>query len=158
MAGTTETGAGRKVVALNRKARHDYEILEKIEVGVVLLGSEVKSLREGRVNLKDSYATVRGGEVWLTSCHITPYRNATHQNHDAERERKLLLHRREIARLTGKTVEKGLTLVPLSVYFTGGRVKIELGLARGMKKYDKRAVIRERDQKRELERDFKNLR
>ncbi|MBI2569439.1 MAG: SsrA-binding protein SmpB [Candidatus Schekmanbacteria bacterium] len=151
-------GEGRKVIAQNRKAHFDYEITERIEAGICLTGTEVKSLREGKANLKDSYAQVRNGEMFLTGCHITPYRNGTHVNHEAERERKLLLHKREIHRLAGKTIERGLTLVPLSLYFNNGRVKVELGLAQGLQKHDKREVMREREQKREVERAMKEWR
>ena len=141
---------GRKVVASNRKARHDYDILESQEVGLVLRGTEVKSLRASQVTFKDSYADIRNGEAWLLGCHITPYSHGTDANHDPERPRKLLLHRREINRLVGKVAERGLTIVPLRLYFKEGRAKLELGLARGKKTYDKRASIRERDERREL--------
>ncbi|MBI2218517.1 MAG: SsrA-binding protein SmpB [Candidatus Rokubacteria bacterium] len=141
-----------KTVATNRRARHDYEILETIEAGLMLRGTEVKSLRQGQVNFKDSYATVRNNEVWLIGCHVSPYSHGTDANHDPERDRKLLLHRREIARLTGKTAERGLTLVPLRLYFKEGRAKLELGLARGKKLHDKRSAIREREVRREMDR------
>jgi SsrA-binding protein len=140
-----------RVVAHNRRARHDYEILETVEAGIALRGTEVKSLRQGQVNFKDSYATVRSNEAWLVGCHISPYSHGTDANHDPERDRKLLLHRREIERLTGKTAERGLTLVPLRLYFKQGRVKLELGLARGKKLHDKRSAIREREVKREMD-------
>ncbi|MEN8239428.1 MAG: SsrA-binding protein SmpB, partial [Actinomycetota bacterium] len=123
--------AGHKVVATNRKARFNYEILDTFEAGIVLVGSEVKSLRAGSVQLKDSYASIREGEVWLENTHIAPYSFAEHGGHDPERPRKLLLHRREIDRLFGRIREEGLTLVPLQVYFTEGKAKVELGLARG---------------------------
>jgi SsrA-binding protein len=145
-----ETG-GDRTVATNRRARHEYEILETVEAGLVLRGTEVKSLRAGLVNFKDSYATVRNDEGWLLGCHISPYSHGTDANHDPERDRKLLLHRRELARLTGKIAERGLTLVPLRLYFTHGRAKIELGLARGRKLHDKRSAIREREVKREMD-------
>jgi len=140
-----------RVVATNRRARHEYEILETLEAGLVLRGTEVKSLRDGEVNFKDSYATVRNGEAWLRGCHINPYSHGTDANHEPERDRKLLLHKREITRIMGKTAEKGLTVVPLKIYFKGGRIKIEIGLARGKKLHDKRATLRERETRREME-------
>ena len=140
-----------RVVANNRRARHEYEILETLEAGLVLRGTEVKSLRDGQVNFKDSYATVRNGEAWLRGCHISPYSHGTDANHEPERDRKLLLHKREITRIVGKTAEKGLTVVPLKIYFKGGRIKIEIGLARGKKLHDKRATLRERETRREME-------
>ncbi len=140
-----------RTVATNRRARHEYEVLETVEAGVVLRGTEVKSLRSGQVNFKDSYATMRGNEAWLLGCHISPYSHGTDANHDPERDRKLLLHRREIARLTGKVAERGLTLVPLRIYFKNGRAKLELGLARGKKLHDKRSAIREREVRREMD-------
>ena len=144
--------AGRKLITQNRRARHDYEILDTIEAGLVLLGPEVKSLREGRANLSDAYAAIRGSEAWLVNAHISPYAQAARENPDPRRERKLLLHRREIARLAGQVSERGLTLVPLSMYFKAGRAKVELGLARGKRSYDKRETIRRREQEREIER------
>ncbi len=143
--------AEEQTIATNRRARFEYQILETIEAGLVLRGTEVKSLRAGQVNFKDSYATVRSDEAWLLGCHISPYSHGTDANHDPERDRKLLLHRREIARLTGKVAERGLTLVPLRLYFKGGRVKVELGLARGKKLHDKRSAIREREVRREMD-------
>jgi SsrA-binding protein len=143
---------GRKIVTQNRRARHDYEILQKFEAGLVLVGPEVKSLRAGRANLSDAYATIRRGEVFLVNAHISPYEQAGRENPDPRRERKLLLHRLEIARLTGKVAERGLTLVPLSLYFKGGRAKVELALARGRRKGDRREAIRKREQEREMER------
>ena len=140
-----------RVVATNRRARHEYEILETFEAGLVLRGTEVKSLRDGQVNFKDSYATVRNGEAWLRGCHISPYSHGTDANHEPERDRKLLLHKREINRIMGKSAEKGLTVVPLKIYFKGGRIKIEIGLARGKKLHDKRATLRERETRREME-------
>jgi SsrA-binding protein len=140
-----------RVVATNRRARHEYEILETLEAGLVLRGTEVKSLRDGQVNFKDSYATVRNGEAWLRGCHISPYSHGTDANHQPERDRKLLLHKREITRIMGKTAEKGLTVVPLKIYFKQGRIKIEIGLARGKKLHDKRATLRERETRREME-------
>ncbi len=143
---------GHKIVATNRRARHDYEILDTYEAGMVLTGSEVKSLRAGQVQLKDAYAAIRGGEVWLENAHIAPYGFARDGGHDPERPRKLLLARREIDRLFGKVREEGLTLVPLQIYFVRGLAKVELGLARGRRAYDKRRAIVEREQKREMDR------
>ncbi|MFQ5791150.1 MAG: SsrA-binding protein SmpB [Acidobacteriota bacterium] len=137
-------------MALNRKASHDYELLERFEAGLVLLGTEVKSAREGRVNLKDSYALPQGGELFLLQCHISPYSHASHENHDPQRRRKLLLHRREIRRLVGKVTERGLTLIPTRMYFRSGRLKVELALARGKKLHDRRMAAREKDLKREI--------
>ena len=140
-----------RTIATNRRARHEYEILETVEAGLVLRGTEVKSLRAGQVTFKDSYATVRNDEGWLIGCHISPYSHGTDANHDPERDRKLLLHRRQVIRLLGKTAERGLTLVPLRLYFKDGRAKVELGLARGRKLHDKRSAIREREVKREMD-------
>src|SRR5262247_1393009 len=145
-----------KVVASNRKAFHDYEILETYEAGIVLRGTEVKSLRESQVNFKDCYAAVDNREAWLVGCYITPYHHGSDANHDPERRRKLLLHRREIGRLMGKVAERGLTLIPLRLYFKEGRAKLELGLARGKKLHDKRAAIRERDERRELAKEARD--
>ena len=139
-------------VATNRQASHRYNLLEKWEAGLVLEGSEVKSLREGGVQLKDAYAEIRDGEVWLQNMYIAPYKPAARENHDPERPRKLLLHRREIARLVGKTAEKGLTLVPTRVYFKGPRAKVEIALARGKDLYDKRRALKAKDQRREIDR------
>jgi len=144
--------AREPVVATNRKARRDFEVLETYEAGLILRGTEVKSLREGKANFKDSYAMVEGSEVWLVGCHISPYHHGTDANHDPERRRKLLLHKSEINRLMGKTLERGLTLVPLRLYFKSGRVKLELALARGRKLRDKRQVLREREARREMDR------
>ena len=141
---------GVKIVAENRKARHNYELLDRFEAGLVLLGTEVKSAREGRVNLKDSYASVRDGELFLLQCHISPYSHAHYENHDPLRPRKLLLHRREMRRLVVKITERGLTLVPTRIYFRGGRLKVELALARGKAVHDRRAAARERDLDREV--------
>lgn len=148
----------RKIIAQNRKARHDYEILATYEAGIVLQGTEVKSLRDGRANLKDAYAAVREGEVWLYGVHISPYSHGNLNNHAPERDRKLLLHRNEIRRLIGKTKETGLTLVPLQLYFKNGKVKVELALAKGKKQYDKRQAIAKRDADRELARTFRGKR
>lgn len=141
-----------KVVASNRRARRNYTVVETVEAGLALLGSEVKSLREGRMDLKDSYAVVKGGEAFLVGAYIAPYDFARDGGHESERERKLLLHRREIDRIGGQIAEKGLTLVPLQVYFKDGRAKVELGLAKGKTTYDKRESIKERDHDREMER------
>src|SRR5678810_749050 len=145
--------AEEKVISTNRKAFHDYAILETYEAGLVLKGTEVKSLREAQVNFKDCYATIDNDEAWLVGCYISPYHHGTDANHDPERRRKLLLHKREIARLLGKVAERGLTLIPLRLYFKDGRVKVELGLARGKKLHDKREAIRERDERREMARE-----
>ncbi len=146
-----------KLVARNKKAFYDYEIVEKIEAGLVLQGTEVKALREGRINLKDSHAKIRNGEMWLVECHISPYTHGNINNHDPVRPRKLLLHGTEIRRLIGKVTEKGMTLIPLSIYFNAqGRVKVELGLCRGKKTVDKRRTEQERTEKREIEKIMKN--
>ena len=142
-------------VATNRRARHKFKILESFEAGVELRGSEVKSLREGSAQLNEAYAVINDGEVWLRGAHIPPYEPAAGQNHDPNRERKLLLHRREIERLIGKTAEKGLTLVATRIYFKGPRAKVELALATGKEGRDKRRDIRDRDMQREVERDYK---
>ena len=145
-----------KLVCVNRQARHNYFIDETYEAGLVLLGSEVKSLRDGKANLVDSYAQIRRGEAFLINAHISPYAGANQFNHEPTRTRKLLLHGREIERLTGKTKERGLTLIPLKLYFKGGRAKIELGLARGKKLYDKRETLRRKVAEREVERSLKS--
>ena len=148
-----------KVVATNRKAFHDFAIEEKLEAGIVLRGTEVKSLREGQVNLREAYATVERGEVILHHCHISPYSHGNIMNHDPLRTRKLLLHRKEINKLLGKAQQKGLTLIPLRIYFTPkGRAKVELALARGKKQYDRREAIKAREAGREVERAVKNRR
>ncbi len=153
---TKETEDQYKVVATNRKAYHDYFIEEKFEAGMVLKGTEVKSLRDRRVNLQDSYASVKEGEVFLHNCHISPYSHGNLMNHDPIRTRKLLLHRKEINKLLGKTQQKGLTLVPLRIYFSArGRAKVELGLAKGKKQHDRRASIKTREAGREVERAMK---
>jgi SsrA-binding protein len=145
--------AGEKVVATNRRARHDYTIEETFEAGIVLTGSEVKSLRSGRASLTEAFARVRDGEVWLENLHIPPYQQAdTKSSYDPRRDRKLLLHREQIERLIGKTQERGLTLVPLRLYFTRGLAKLELGLGRGKRMYEKRQAIAEREHRREMER------
>ena len=145
-----------KIITVNRKARHDYFIEDEFEAGMVLQGTEVKSLRLGRVNLKDSYARIANGEVFVHQMHISPYPFAYYDNHDPLRPRKLLLHAHEIKRLYGKVNEKGLSLIPLKVYFQKGKAKITLALARGKRKYDKRETLRERDDKRELDRARKD--
>jgi SsrA-binding protein len=139
-------------IATNRQASYRYELLERWECGLQLQGSEVKSLREGRVQLKDAYATVRDGEVWLFNLHIAPYAPAARDNHDPERPRKLLMHKREIERLIGKTQEKGLTLVPTRMYFKGRNAKVEIALARGKDVRDRRRDLKAREQRREIER------
>ncbi len=141
-----------KVICQNRKARHDYFIIDEYEAGMVLLGTEVKSLRLGRANLKDSHAKARGGELFLYNMHIGAYPFAAYGNHDPLRPRKLLLHKQEIKRLVGKVKEKGQTLVPLQVFFKDGKAKVTLALAKGKRRYDKRDAIREREEKRELDR------
>jgi SsrA-binding protein len=142
--------AGRKLVAQNRKARHDYAILDTYEAGVVLTGTEVKSLRAGRASLVDAFASIKDGEVWLQGVHIPEYTQGTWTNHEPRRTRKLLMHRDEINRLIGKTRESGLTLVPLQLYFRDGKVKVQLALARGKRAYDKRQDLARRDAKREI--------
>jgi SsrA-binding protein len=139
-------------IATNRQARHRYNLLEKWEAGLVLTGTEVKSLREGKAQIKDGYAALRDGEVWLYNVHIPPYAPASRENHEPERPRKLLMQKREIERLIGKTREKGLTLVPTRLYFRGGRAKVEIALAKGKDVGDKRQSIKEREMKREMER------
>jgi SsrA-binding protein len=145
-----------KVICTNRKARHDYNILETMETGIVLVGTEVKSLREGQANLKDSYAAINMGEPFLYNVHISPYSKGNRANHDPTRKRKLLMHDREIRRLIGRVQEKGFTLVPLKLYFNdAGKVKVELGLAKGKREFDKRRQIAERDAERDLRREIK---
>ncbi len=156
-------GGKRKVasgdVATNRRASYRYNLLERFECGIVLTGTEVKSLREGKTQLKDSYAVLRGGEVWLIGMYIPPYGPASRENHDPERDRKLLLHRREIDRLTGQTHERGLTLIPTRVYFAGprSRAKVEIALARGKDVHDKRESIRTRDMARDVQRELREV-
>ena len=139
-------------VASNRQASHRYHLLERWECGLVLQGTEVKALRDGKAQIKDGYASVRDGEVWLHNVHIPPYGPASRENHEPERPRKLLMHKREIERLMGKTREKGLTIVPTRLYFKGARAKVEIALARGKDVGDKRQAIKEREMKREMER------
>lgn len=145
---------GRKNITVNRSARHKYFIEETYEAGISLTGSEVKSLRNGRANLKDSYGSLRGEEVWLVNTHISPYDQATFNQHEPTRDRKLLLHKQEIRRLIGKVKEKGYTLVPLAMYFKGGRAKVEMGLGKGKLQHDKRREIAEETSKREVRREL----
>ena len=145
----TKPDAGEKLIASNKKAFHDYFVLQKAEAGVALTGTEVKSLRDGKANIKDSYVIFKNGEAFLFNAHISPYSHGNLQNHQPERNRKLLLHRREIEKLREQVVEKGLTVVPLRLYFKGGRVKVEIAVVRGKKLYDKR----ETEKKRELDRE-----
>ena len=154
MAGAT----GTKLIADNRRARHDYELLDRVEAGLVLTGTEVKSLRDGKVQLGQAFADVRGGEVWLVGASIAEYPGGNRGNHQPDRDRKLLLHRREIDELRGAVQEKGLTLVPTRLYFKDGRVKIELAVARGREKVDKRRAIAERDARRDIERALRRRR
>lgn len=154
MPASSNTKPTRKMVAQNRKARHDYEVLDVFEAGIVLVGTEVKSLREGRASLVDGFATIDDGEVYLRGVHIPEYTHGTWTNHEPRRTRKLLLHKGEILRLIGKTKESGLTLVPLALYFTGGKAKVEIALARGKKSYDKRQDLARRDADREVRRAF----
>ena len=144
--------SGEKIIAVNRRARHDYELIDTIECGLVLTGSEVKSLRAGQVQLKDAYGEIRRGEMWLLNLHIAPYQFAREGGHEPERPRKLLMHRREIDRLVGQVAEQGLTLIPTQLYFVSGRAKVEIALAKGKRTRDKRESIREREQQREMER------
>ena len=142
-------------IAQNRRARHDYEILERFEAGIVLSGSEIKSVREHKVQLQGSYARLKGGEVWLQDAHIAPYANAGYSPHDPMRDRKLLLHKKEIGKISEALNERGLTLIPLAMYFKRGKAKVELGIARGLKRYDKREKLRERDEQRTIEQAVK---
>ena len=153
--GKRKVGAGD--VASNRQASHRFELLDKLECGVVLQGTEVKSLRAGSATLKDGYANVRDGELWLHNVHIAPYGPASRENHEPERPRKLLAHRREIERLIGRINERGLTLVPTRVYFNGSRAKVEIALARGKDRFDKRETIKARDQRRDVERELRDV-
>jgi SsrA-binding protein len=143
---------GIKIVARNRKARHEYDLIEKVEAGIVLTGTEVKSLRNGKANLEDAYAEIDKDEVWLLGCDIPEYVQANRMNHVPKRKRKLLLHRREISKLATRSNEKGMTLVPLSIYFKKGMAKVELSVARGRKTYDKREAIKQQDAKRDMDR------
>ncbi|HEU0337462.1 MAG TPA: SsrA-binding protein SmpB [Gaiellaceae bacterium] len=150
--------AGTKQIAENRRARHDYELLERLEAGLVLTGTEVKSLRDGHVQLGQAYVDVRDGEAWLVGASIAEYAQGNIRNHAPDRDRKLLLHRRELDSLYGKVREKGLTLVPTRLYFRDGRVKLEIALARGRERADKRRVIAERDAQRQVERALRRRR
>ena len=145
----TEREQAQRSIAENRKAFHDYHVIETFEAGVALLGTEVKSIREGNVNLRDSFARVEGGGVWIYNVHISPYSHRGYVDHDPRRRRKLLLHRQEIRKLIGKTVERGMTLVPTRVYFKDGRVKVAISLAKGKKAHDKRETIKRRETDRE---------
>ena len=145
-------GGGTKLIAENRRARHDYHLLDRLEAGIALTGTEVKSLRDGRVTLQRAYPDVRGGEVYLVGAHISEYAQGNLANHDPDRDRKLLLHKREIASLIGKVQERGFTLVPTRMYFKDGRAKVEIALARGKETRDKRRDLAERDAKRQIER------
>ena len=144
--------AGEKIIAQNKTARLNYFIDDTYEAGIVLVGTEVKSIREGRVNLKDGYALVKEGEVWLHEVHVSPYSHGNRYNHEPLRTRKLLLHNREIKRLYGKSREKGLTLIPLKLYFKNGKVKVEIGVARGKRLYDKREDMKLKDDQRDMQR------
>lgn len=148
----TKEGIEEKLVATNRKARHDYTILDTYEAGIALTGTEVKSLRQGKANISDSYARIVKGEVWLHSMHISPYEQGSYANVDPVRDRKLLLHRKEIRRLLGKLSERGVTLVPLKVYFTRNMAKVLLGLCRGKKEFDRRQDIAQREAERDIRR------
>ena len=158
MAEKTDRELAQANIAENRKAFHDFHILETYEAGVALLGTEVKSIREGRVNLRDSFARVEKGEVWLYNVNISPYSHRGYADHEPLRQRKLLMHRDEIRKLIGKTVEKGMTLVPLRMYFKNGRVKVAVGLAKGKKDYDKRETIKRRQTDRETRAAIKSRR
>jgi SsrA-binding protein len=147
-----------KVASLNRQAFHNYHILETFEAGIVLLGTEIKSIREGKVNLKDSYGLVKNGEVWLLNCHISPYSHGNRMNHDPLRTRKLLLHRTEIRKLVGKTTERGMTLVPIKIYFQNGKAKCEIALAKGKKLFDKRETEKRKTAERETRQAIKERR
>jgi len=150
------TGQHIKIICTNRKARHDYFIVDEMEAGIVLVGTEVKSLRMGKANLKDSYARIKKGEIFVHQLHIGVYSHAFFDNHDPLRVRKLLLHKREIKRLIGKIQNKGITLVPTALYFSKGKAKIRIAMAKGKRKYDKREAIKKRDQKRDMERERNN--
>ena len=150
--------SGEKLIADNRRARHDYNLLERVEAGLVLSGSEVKSLRQGHAILQQAYADARDGEIWLVGLHIPPYEQASVETHEPDRDRKLLLHRRQIDQLAAKTAEKGLTLVPTRLYFKDGRAKVELAVARGKEGRDKRRDIADRETKRRIERELKSRR
>jgi len=150
---TKKPWTGEKLVCVNRKARFEYEILENFEGGLVLKGTEVKSLRAGQASITEGFAVISGGEAWLVDCQIQPYAFGNLNNHEPKRKRKILLHRREIAKLTGKIKERGLSLIPLKIYFKNGMAKVELGLGRGKKIHDKRETIKNRDALREAQRE-----
>jgi SsrA-binding protein len=152
MAAKKKRRAAAGDVATNRQASYRFELLDKVEAGVVLRGTEVKALRDGGAQMKDAYASLREGELWLFNMHIPPYKPAARANHEPERERKLLLHRRELDRITARIREKGLTIVPTRIYFKDGRAKVEIALARGKDRFDKRASIKDREMKRDLDR------
>lgn len=144
-----------RVIATNRKAYHDYHLEQTFEAGIALTGSEIKSVRAGRVNLRDSFVQIRNGEAWLVDAHIAQYEQASRENHEPKRDRKLLLHKQEIARLAGRVQEKGYTIVPLRMYLKGNLAKVEIALARGKRLYDKREAIAKRDSEREMEREWR---
>ncbi len=144
----------RQIIAVNRRARHDYDILDSFDAGIMLTGTEIKSVRAGKLSLREAYANIEGGAAWLHNMHISPYEPGSLANPDPKRTRKLLLHRREIDRLMGRTLERGLTIIPLRVFLQRGYAKVELGLARGRREYDKRRAIAEREAQREEERAF----
>jgi SsrA-binding protein len=158
VAKTKKRKIGAGDVASNRYASYRYELLDRLECGIVLQGTEVKALRESGAQLKDSYATIRNGELWLQGVHIPPYAPAARDNHDPERDRKLLLHRLELDKLAGRSAERGLTLVPTRIYFSGPRAKVEIALARGKDLYDKRQAIKERESKRDMDRALREAR
>ena len=147
-----------RVVATNRKAYHDYHIDQDYEAGIALTGTEIKSIRAGQVNLRDSYVQIRDGEAWLMNAHIAPYHHATRENHEPRRDRKLLLHKQEIARLFSRVQEKGYTIVPLRIYMKGNRAKVEIALAKGKRQYDKREAIAKRDSERQIQRELREAR
>ncbi len=153
-----KTTSSDKLVSANRKAYFDYEVLESLEVGMSLTGTEIKSIREGRVNLRDAYARIDNGEVWLNNLHISPYAQGNRNNHEPLRRRKLLLHRRQIAELASKSAEKGFSLVPLRLYLKDGIAKMELGVVRGKRQFDKRETIAKREASREMERAIRQVR
>jgi SsrA-binding protein len=158
VAKTKKRKIGAGDVASNRYASYRYELLDRLECGIVLQGTEVKALRESGAQLKDSYATIRDGELWLQGVHIPPYGPAARENHDPERDRKLLLHRLELDKLAGRSAERGLTLVPTRIYFSGPRAKVEIALARGKDLYDKRQAIKERESRRDMDRALREAR
>ena len=147
-----------KTITTNRKARHDYHILDRIEAGIALRGTEVKSLREGKASFIDAYARIDDGEVWLINCYISEFKQGSIFNHEPRRKRKLLLHKSQIRKLNGKVIEKGLTLIPLRLYFSGPYVKVEIGVCRGKRQYDKRKAMKEREARREIERGMSSRR